>query len=198
MRFLSFFLLLTIISCETAEPEVNLSYPEVDSSIKKETIDSNTLELFTSIEGEFSIHMPSKPIKDIHTTSSEIGEIKLTQYIHSKNNTQAWLVSHSDYPPKMIQIGNNTKLLSGIKYRVLKSLGAKTIFEHNIKLKEKYNGLAFVAHTDKKNMDIMYQIYLVNNRVYQLSMYSSIGPITKKDSLDFFGSFKLLAKKQDL
>ena len=198
MKLLPFVFLLFLMSCEAPLPDIDSSYPSSASTLKKETIDSNTIELFTSAKGDFSIQFPATPIKDVHTTSSEIGEIKLTQFIYSKNNTQAWLISHSDYPPKMIQIGNNTKLLQGIKYRVLTSLRAKTIVEGKANLRDKYKGLSFVAHADKKNMDIMYQIYLVNHRVYQLSMYSSIGPISSKDSLNFFGSFKLLKAEETL
>ena len=83
MRLLPFVFLLFLVSCEAPLPDIDPSLPPAASTLKKETIDSNIIELFTSVNGGFSIHFPATPIKDVHTTSSEIGEIKLTQFIYS-------------------------------------------------------------------------------------------------------------------
>ncbi|BDS15464.1 hypothetical protein [Aureispira anguillae] len=168
------------------------------SSLPKPKLEKKALEApsgiipFVSKEGQFSILFPDAPQEHKHTTTAAIGEIHLTQYIYSKDDTQAWVASFSDYPKKMIRLANKKQLLKGIKYRVLEDLKAHTISEEKIKLERKYKGLSFVAHAEKKPLDILYKIFLVKNRVYQLSMYSSIGPFSPKDSADFFGSFQLL------
>lgn len=150
---------------------------------------------FHSEKGKFSIVFPGTPKKHEHTTTSEIGKIELTQYIYGKNDTDAWVASFSDYPKRMIQLGNKTQLLKGIKYRILEDLRATVLFEEKIELDEKYDGLSFVAKAKKKDLNITYKIFLVKNRVYQLSMYSSIGPVQAQDSINFFGSFKLVSEE---
>ncbi|MBL4649423.1 MAG: hypothetical protein JKY03_06795 [Aureispira sp.] len=155
-----------------------------------------TIPPFYSKKGDFSIVFPGTPKEHKHTTTSEIGKIELTQYIYGKNDTDAWVASFSDYPKRMIQLGNKTQLLKGIKYRILKDLRATVLFEEKIELDDKYNGLSFVAKAKKKDLNITYKIFLVKNRVYQLSMYSSIGAIQTQDSIDFFGSFKLVSKEE--
>lgn len=152
---------------------------------------------FHSEKGKFSIVFPGTPKKHEHTTTSEIGKIELTQYIYGKNDTDAWVASFSDYPKRMIQLGNKTQLLKGIKYRILEDLRATVLFEEKIELDGKYDGLSFVAKAKKKDLNITYKIFLVKNRVYQLSMYSSIGPVQAQDSLNFFGSFKLTSEEED-
>lgn len=158
----------------------------------QEDVISNRTTPFVSEDGGFSIVFPDSPKVHQHTTVSAVGEIQLTQYIYSQDDTQAWLASYADYPKKMIQLGNKKQLLKGIKYRILEDLRAKTIHEEKIKFNNKYLGLSFSAHAPKRNLDILYKIFLVKHRVYQLSMYSSIGAFSAQDSIDFFGSFQLL------
>lgn len=152
---------------------------------------------FYSKEGGFSIVFPDTPKEQKHTTTSEIGQIELTQYIYGKDDTHAWVASFSDYPKQMIQLGNKEQLLKGIKYRILEDLHASVLTEEKTTLDNEYDGLSFVAKAKKKDLNISYKIFLVNNRVYQLSMYSSVAPIATKDSLEFFGSFKLIKEATD-
>ncbi len=190
--FLLLAMLFLLFSCNSIEPEKQTAIPVAPAIISPETTDSISKVPFMSENGRFSIQFPEEPLLDEHMTSTEIGQIKLYQYIYSKDNTNAWLVSYSDYPEKMIKIGNNTQLLKGIKHRVLQGLNARASAEKKIKVQNKYQGLSFVAKSRNKKLDILYRIFLVGNRVYQISMYSSLGPFSSKDSTDFIGSFELL------
>jgi hypothetical protein len=183
-----------MISCNSIEPEKKTPTVSSPATSTPEITDSITKAPFLSETGRFSIQFPDEPILDEHMTSTEIGQIRLYQYIYSKDNTNAWLVSYSDYPEKMIKMGNKAQLLKGIKHRVLQGLNARASAEKKIKVQNKYQGLSFVAKSRNKKLDILYRIFLVENRVYQISMYSSVGPFTTKDSTDFIGSFELLSE----
>jgi len=192
-----------LLSCNSEPidsiPDINESTQTEVNQAKKEAVSITTPPAsskppFYSQKGHFSIVFPGRPKKHEHSTTSEIGKIELTQYIYGKDDTDAWVASFSDYPKKMIQLGNKEQLLKGIKYRILEDLRATVLFEEKIKLEGKYDGLSFVAKAKKKNLNIMYKIFLVKNRVYQLSMYSSIAPIETQDSIEFFGSFELGSK----
>lgn len=178
---------------ESTRTKVNTNKKEAGSTSIVAPV--KTIPPFYSPKGSFSVVFPDTPKEHEHTTTSEIGKIELTQYIYGKDDTDAWVASFSDYPKKMIQLGNKEQLLKGIKYRILEDLRATVLFEEKIKLEDKYDGLSFVAKAKKKNLNITYKIFLVKNRVYQLSMYSSVGPVQAQDSIAFFGSFELIPKE---
>lgn len=199
MKIISFsiILFLFLISCNN-----DLDSPEIKSPSRtsiQEVVPKEETEIvpFVSEKGRFSVQFPGKPKEYEHTTTSEIGEIKLTQFIYALNDTKAWLVSYSDYPEKMIRLGNSDQLLKGIKVRLLQDLQADLVAEEKIKLENTYDGLSFVGYAERKKLDILYKIYLVKNRVYQVSMYSSVGHFSPQDSTDFMGSFKLLKKEEN-
>lgn len=193
-----------LLSCtssvdSTPKPDIDIqeSTREIKESAAVKVAPTPPISIppFYSEKGDFSIVFPGTPKEHQHTTTSEIGKIELTQYIYGKNDTDAWVASFSDYPKRMIQLGNTKQLLKGIKYRILEDLRATVLSEETIELENQYDGLSFVAKVKKRDLNISYKIFLVNNRVYQLSMYSSIGAIQAQDSIDFFGSFKLVSKE---
>lgn len=187
-----------LFSCDSDPvPSITESTRTKVSKDKKEPTPPKAKLPFYSKEGGFSIVFPGTPTERKHTSTSEIGQIELTQYIYGKDDTHAWVASFSDYPERMIQLGNKEQLLKGIKYRILEDLRAQTLTEEKIKLDDKHDGLSFVAKAKKKDLNITYKIFLVKNRVYQLSMYSSIAPIETQDSTDFFGSFKLVEENKE-
>jgi len=203
LLLLTFFLVSLLLSCNSDTSTTKIkkaASTKIDqgtASINHEKVAAIVPEVplpFDSKDGRFSIVFPDTPKENKHISTSEIGQIELTQYIYGKDDIHAWVASFSDYPEQMIQIGNKEQLLKGIKYRILEDLRAKVVVENKIKLEDKYDGLSFVAKAKKKDLNISYQVFLVKNRVYQLSMYSSIGPIETQDSIDFFGSFKLFPK----
>lgn len=189
-------LIFILISCNSTPESPDLTAPsrtapKVDK-VNESIVSEDAIIPFSSKKGRFSISFPGEPNTNSHKTASEFGEIELHQFMYSEKDTRAWTVSYSDYPDKMIRLGNSEQLLKGIKYRIVEELHAKTLSEEQVQLDKLYKGLSFVAHSKKKKLDILYRIYLVKNRIYQISMYSSIGVFSPKDSANFIGSFKLL------
>lgn len=190
-----------LLSCNAdSTPNINESTrTKVSRDIQKPALAPapKAIAPFYSKKGGFSIVFPDTPKEHQHTTTSEIGQIELTQYIYGKDDTHAWVASFSDYPKRMIQLGNKDQLLKGIKHRIVEDLRATVLSEEKIKLEDKYDGLSFLAKAKKRDLNIVYKIFLVKNRVYQLSMYSSIGSIKVQDSTEFFGSFKLISEEEN-
>ncbi len=190
-----------LYACENSVATKNDAAAAASAKIQKSeditTRESGRVEPFVSKEGGFKILFPDKPTKRTQDVTSEIGQVKLTQFIYEKDKTQAWLVSYSDYPDQMMKLGNDKQLVKGIRYQVLQGIGGGLKHEEKIKLQDKYDGVAFSAHSKKRNMDVLYRIYLVENRVFQIGMFSSVGPFTEQDSSDFLGSFQLLNAKAD-
>ncbi len=147
---------------------------------------------FVSKAGRFSVQFPTEPTTQKKKINSpDVGQIALTQYLCEKEGTKAWLVSFSDYPAQMIKLGNNQKLLKGIRNQILQSLGTSVESQKEIMLADKYEGLSFTAHAPRQKMDVVATIYLVKNRLYQLIMFSSVGKFAPTEVDGFMNSFQL-------
>ncbi len=192
-------IMIFLIACEGESGNnsktlgLEANFKEVAASMaegKKE--EKKEVRPYVSEEGGFSIVFPDSPQVKKELINSEHGPIKLTQLLYEKEKTKAWIASFSDYPPPLVELGNSSQLLVGIQNQILDVLGTKASHQQKITLAKKYQGLAFEAYSSKQKMDILYRIYLVKNRVYQLGMYSSVGKFSAQDSSDFMGSFRLI------
>ena len=194
---LSFCLVFLLFACQSTPTE-----PVATASLQRTAVPQKdslqTNKQFVSASGRFSINFPGTPQLHQHKTEIEIGTIQLYQYIYSEDNLRAWLVSYSDYPSKMIEVGSTKQLLKGIKHRFMKGLKASPSTESTFSYEDKYPGYSFVGHSKSNQLDVVYRTFLVENRVFQISMYSSVGPISSADSTAFVGSFELLNAKDSL
>jgi hypothetical protein len=196
-HWLYFCLLWLLVACQSSAPESTATAALERSPLPK--VDSvQTKKLFVSTLGGFSIDFPGTPELHEHRTEIEIGAIELHQYIYQEDNLKAWLISYADYPSKMIELGSSNQLLKGIKHRFMKELKANPTTETQFTLEQKYPGFSFVAYSKTNQLDVLYRTFLVENRVFQISMYSSVGPISSKDSSAFVGSFQLLTTQDSL
>lgn len=189
-----FFILICLIACQqksdSAEKIATAVQNNKDSL--KNIIPEKSVVPFLSKEGRFSVLFPDSPsVKNKTINSPEVGQIRLTQFFYEREKTQAWLVSYSDYPKQMIRLGSNERLLKGIRNQILQSLGSRAINPLTLKLADTYEGIGFEAYSPTQKMDIIYRIYLVDNRVYQLAMFSSIGKFSEKTIDAFMDSFTL-------
>ena len=202
--FKYFILLLffaSLIACQN-EPNKTEDIATAVQSKKdslKNIIPQNSVVPFFSREGKFSVIFPDSPtVKSKVINSPEVGQIRLKQFFYEKEQTQAWLVSYSDYPAQMIRLGSNKRLLKGIRNQILQSLGSSAVNPQELKLEDQYEGISFEAYSSRQKMDVAYRIYLVNNRVYQLALFSSIGKFSPETINAFMDSFKLSVPSEQI
>lgn len=189
------FILISLVACqhESNTSEKIATAVQNNNDSLKNIIPEKSVVPFVSKEGRFSILFPDSPsIKKKTINSPEVGQIRLTQFFYERESTQAWLASYSDYPKQMIRLGSNERLLKGIRNQILHSLGSRAINPLEIKLADTYEGIEFEAYSPTQKMDIIYRIYLVDNRVYQLAMFSSIGKFSEETIHAFMNSFTLI------
>lgn len=186
---LSVFIISCMWSCQPNNDHVS-ELNTVDSLDQERTVTS-TVPAFKSVDGQFSIQFPGVPETNESSTPTEIGLIDVTQYIYSADDKQVWIASFADYSSQMLQNGSETDMIDVIQLQVLQGMDATELSSRSFKYNDEHQAKTLSARSDKSNIDILYNIILVDNRIYQLGMFSSIGPFNNKDSVDFMGSFQL-------
>lgn len=184
-------LILLTFSCQ--------STPTFDKNVETRSIaDSSTslplqaLPLFEEPKGAFNVYFPSPPQHSTYSSEVDIGTLEMPQWVSKDASGQFYILSYVDYPKAVLKLGSAKQLLKGVEERLLSTLHARQTSRQSILLDSLHNGVAFQALAKRRHWYLNYQLYLVKNRLYQLGIHSAIGPISQQDSLDFFGSFKIV------
>ncbi len=188
--FIGFLFLGLCWSCQLSpsEEEVPLSVAVLDSV---SLLSPQALPLFAPPDSTFLVYFPALPQRSMHTSQVDIGTLELVQWVAADAGGASYVLSYADYPSAVLQLGSADELLQGVEQRLLKALHATTSNKRPLLLQERHQGRAFSAQAKRRHWHLQYQLYLVNNRLYQLGIHSATGPISAQDSIDFFGSFEL-------
>jgi|JI8StandDraft_2_1071088.scaffolds.fasta_scaffold04134_7 hypothetical protein len=164
-----------------------------EQNIKK---DSSTviLDTITPILGSpiveeelFRINFPEPPEKDVDTTDQAV------QYIVSQQGDSVrYMLYYRDYEPGKIQKYGEKKFLENQEKQVIDThkFTEKQIIENKDVTLGSYKGISLKAGASG-NFYLVYRIYLVENRAYQMSISSVKGYPSEKDINLFFESFQL-------
>lgn len=146
-------------------------------------------------EDLFKINFPEIPEKTEDSTDNTV-EYLLSQ----KNDSVRFLLYYRDYKPESIsKFGGAEKFLNNQEKQVIEGqkFSEKDIIENKKISLEGYPGLSLKAGA-AGNFFLVYRIYLVENRIYQLGISSMTKYPTDKEIEDFFGSFQLKAKSSKI
>jgi len=110
-------------------------------------------------------------------------------FLYEKSMTEAYIIGYNDYPSAIVEAGSTAEMLAGGKEGVANSMGVTQFdLEEEVNL-DGNSGLHFkgIAGT----LHIEYQMYLVENRLYQIGVVRD-GSYVTPDRVDtFFGTFEL-------
>jgi len=138
-------------------------------------------------EDLFRINFPEPPEKSVDSADQAV------QYIVSQQGDSVrYMLYYRDYEPGKIQKYGEKKFLENQEKQVIDTheFKEKDIVENKAISLHGYEGKLLKAGA-AGNFFLVYRIYLVENRVYQLSISSVKGYPTEKDSALFFDSFQL-------
>ncbi|MCU0437695.1 MAG: hypothetical protein MUC49_07240 [Raineya sp.] len=173
-----------------------------NSSIKKEKEQNSkkndapivVLDTITPILGSpiveeelFRINFPEPPEKEIDSADQAV------QYIVSqKGDSVRYMLYYRDYEPGKIQKYGEKKFLENQEKQVIDThkFTEKQIIENKGISLGSYKGISLKAGASG-NFYLVYRIYLVENRAYQMSISSVNGYPSEKDIDLFFESFQL-------
>ncbi|GAB4123325.1 MAG: hypothetical protein OHK0045_23720 [Raineya sp.] len=146
-------------------------------------------------EDLFKINFPESPEKTVDTVD------KTVEYLVSqKSDSVRFLLYYRDYKMESIEkYGGAEKFLNNQEKQVIEG---QKFREKDIVENKKINidgnpGLSLKVGA-AENFFLVYRIYLVKNRVYQLGISSMTKYPSDKEIEDFFGSFQLKKPNQNI
>ena len=147
-------------------------------------------EIYESEDGRFKVNfLGATPEVSQEVIPTELGNIEITMFLYEKSMTEAYIIGYNDYPSAIVEAGSTAEMLAGGKEGVANSMGVTQFdLEEEVNL-DGNSGLHFkgIAGT----LHIEYQMYLVENRLYQIGVVRD-GSYVTPDRVDtFFGTFEL-------
>ncbi|MCS6795891.1 MAG: hypothetical protein RMJ97_04855 [Raineya sp.] len=184
---LLFFLLLNFWACKNQQNPQKSSKDTTKqiSKIQPDTTQQPTPAHFEIEENEFVIHFPAMPLRVEDTTDRDV------EYSVQIGDSVNYLLYYRDYKESTIQKMGAKKFLQNQEKQVIDKLGfpKEEIFENKEIELEGFPGISLKAGS-KKNTFLIYRIFLVGNRLYQLGI-SHTKRFPTEEEQKFFESFKL-------
>jgi|TARA_B110000438_G_C15747004_1_gene621195 hypothetical protein len=147
-------------------------------------------EIYESEDGRFKVNfLGGTPDVSTQAIPTELGEIEITMFLYEKSITEAYIIGYNDYPSAIVEAGSTEDMLAGGKEGVVNSMGVTQFdLEEEVSL-DGNSGLHFKGVAG--SLHIEYQMYLVENRLYQIGIVRD-GSYATQDRVDtFLGTFEL-------
>ena len=192
---------MLMISCgggDSLTAELNNLANELETNNKglegsiEETVVEATIpsEIYESEDGRFKVNfLGATPEVSQEVIPTELGNIEITMFLYEKSMTEAYIIGYNDYPSAIVEAGSTAEMLAGGKEGVVNSMGVTQFdLEEEVSL-DGHSGLHFkgIAGT----LHIEYQMYLVENRLYQIGVVRDGSYVTPDRADTFFGTFEL-------
>ncbi len=147
--------------------------------------------VYRSSGEDFQINFPSQPKVSSSMISSNQGQIELNTLSVDFSVTKAYWASYSDYPSAFIGMKPAYQVLTDARQYIVEHLGSGTVFEVlSDTLRQDYPALRFRARDG--HFHAVYELILVENRLYQLGVLRDGKYPQAADYDRFFDSFQLL------
>jgi hypothetical protein len=147
-------------------------------------------EIYESEDGRFKVNfLGGTPDVSTQAIPTELGEIEITMFLYEKSITEAYIIGYNDYPSAIVEAGSAEDMLAGGKEGVVNSMGVTQFdLEEEVSL-DGNSGLHFKGVAG--SLHIEYQMYLVENRLYQIGIVRD-GSYATQDRVDtLLGTFEL-------
>lgn len=194
-KLFTFFALSIFILASCGGPSVNDELNDALNDLQEDLENVDVADAlgdastFVSDEGNFSINFPGTPTEETQSVPTEVGNIEMVTFMYEKSATEVYMVAYSDYPSALIELSNAKDLLGGAKDGALGTYGATVSTEKDITV-DGNPGMYFKANSD--SYYVTYEIYLVENRLYQIVILKDGAYATEDDYNKFTKTFKLL------
>lgn len=177
---------LVIIAFFTSCNFFNKQDPDSSANVAETTIEL-TYEV-TAEDGAFSIRFPAKPEFSVEPTETEIGVLSNNMYIYEHGIELSYMIAFSDYPQEYIGQYEPEGMLKGAMEGFVEATGMTVEKQEKIDIKG-HEGIDFMASGGGYWGHM--RDYLVENRLYQVGILSTSGPVNEVDTEAFLNSFKL-------
>ncbi len=150
-------------------------------------------DLTKASDGSFQIYLPAKPTYGSEDIETAIGPVKMHTYIVELNEgNTAYGMIYSDYPGLDLDLVDPDEMLLGAQEGLLSRFpGATLNTERKIKLGN-FPGrdLEFVQRSGGETIYGAWRLYMVRNRMYQVSIISVNNKIDAEMQKSLFANFQ--------
>jgi hypothetical protein len=148
---------------------------------------------FKSEAGRFAVLTPVPLREESKTLETEAGKIELHLFTGQLNDL-ALVIGYSDYSPEAAPPGYADKMLDGARNGMVGNTQGRLVSETNISLSG-YPGRELVIEVwseDRPPATFKGRLFMVKNRLYQVTVVAPRGKAGDQAIDDFLQSFKLL------
>lgn len=193
MKHLSLLLLfLSLFACKNQNKKNNTLTKDSTqaSKIQPDTTELATPAHFTIEEEDFVINFPAMPVRVEDSTDRDV------EYSVQMGDSVNYILYFRDYKEGVIQKMGAKKFLQNQEKQVIDKMGfpQEEIFENKEIEISGFPGISLKAGS-KKNSFLVYRIYLVGNRLYQLGISHTKRKPTEEEQKNFLDSFQLKNSK---
>ena len=140
---------------------------------------------FNSPEGQFSLLMPGIPVEKTDVENTPAGVVSGYTFSIEKKGFK-YVVGYADYPEDLGRENYSDHILNSVRRGVKGTL----LNERTLSLDE-YPGRQLIAESSDGYITQL-RAFLVDKRLYHLSMITKMEQISSKEIQKFFDSFQLL------
>lgn len=144
-------------------------------------------ERFDDAENAFSIRFPTYPVMEKSNVQSDLGALVVVTYVSEPDSNSKFVLSYADYPSEITQ-ANAEQLALKIGENALSELNTKIMFKEELEANG-FTGVGLVGESASK-FQIFHHVYIVRNRVYQLTVTLKSRTMEEEDARKFLGSFE--------
>jgi hypothetical protein len=144
-----------------------------------------------SVEGGFSVSMPSKPQLSTRDVDTAVGKLPLHTF-NSASTVAELMISYADYPSEPSDAAEYEKVLDGMRKGLLKGLETNLLIETKITL-QGHPGREWRAIKMAGDVEVVFnwKVYLVGRRLYQMVAATRKADAESPDVQRFFNSFRI-------
>lgn len=147
-------------------------------------------EEFVSEDGGFSINFKSKPSEQTQPVQTAAGNVTMHMFMYEESSTKVYMMAYCDFPKDQMQKDvDRVSVLNSSKEGVISKFSAKVTEEKTGKFMG-HDAIDFLASGPQYHTS--YKILLVDNRLYQIGILQTGGPVSQEETDQFIGTFKLL------
>jgi hypothetical protein len=159
--------------------------------------DRPTLKEFTPKEGSFSVKLPGKPKEKVEDVQAPSGKVEVLRTYVCVPDLKTTYFIFDQGMQNLAGADDKTlnKVLEDGRKEAEKSLNGKPLNEKKVAL-GKYPGLEYRIESAKVGGVYRCRTYIVDGRMYQLTISGAKDVVTSKTADEYLESFKLLKKEK--
>ncbi len=156
---------------------------------------SPTLKEFKSVPGGFEVMAPAGLQESTQAIETQAGKIDLHLFSTQENDT-GYFISYCDYDPEIVKPEKREKMLDGARDGAVSNVHGKLLSESAITLADNPGRelLMEARPMDGPISTIKTRLFLVKNRLYQVTVAAPRSRADQQEMDHFLQSFKLLAQ----